>query len=213
MRHGWHLHNIKQTCLCMQAWYGNCFGLLCLSRSLSQLIYWPEKLWRVDLFLFAHMPDEGGICALCFWNSSPHVASVIRQSQSALALTSEGKKQLLRIIISVCLNLRENHTGGSGQLGWCQVSQPPKGVLNQPNVSKFIRCPRQVKANVKKCLQIVTTSSLDLVEISFFLFVLLTHASVFHDSFMLSPTLSDFSGVVNVTPFGQRPGEQTDNNT
>ena len=84
-----------------------------------------------------------------------------------------GKKQLFRMIISVCLNLRgKNHTGGPGQLGWCRVSQPPKRRVKPTLTCRSLSVC--VHANLKQMLksvcQIVTTSSLDPVEIYFFFF-------------------------------------------
>ena len=83
------------------------------------------------------------------------------------------KKQLFRMIISVCLNLRgKNHTGGPGQLGWCRVSQPPKRRVKPTLTCRSLSVC--VHANLKQMLksvcQIVTTSSLDPVEIYFFFF-------------------------------------------
>ncbi len=132
---------------------------------------------------------------------------MIPQSQSALAWR-RGGEQLLQIIISVCLNLLERHTSGPGQLRWCQVSQLPKGKLNRftlycPTCQNSSGAPHELKQmllgpgspplNFTFC----SPFSLRLSPVSMSLF---------------TPTLSDFLGVVNVTPFCQWKSTTTHKN-
>lgn len=107
---------------------------------------------------------------ICLWAIEQcFSAAVIPQSQSALA-RRRGEKQLLQIIISICLNLLERHTGRPGRLRWRRLSRPPKRHVKPTyawhmlsDMSKLIWCSVQVKTNVKNCLQMLVDHPLPLV--------------------------------------------------
>lgn len=87
------------------------------------------------LISLCHVLNESGIFALVFWNSPPYVSGLL--NYASLPLWSlrinqpwpDWWKQLLQIIISICSNLLERHTGRTGQLMWCHASPSPKRIL------------------------------------------------------------------------------------